>query len=146
MQNSGYWIYLSFLLLANQNRYANEVLNMPIWWPNTMWVVLVSTTSHISRFITVANTELDICLFLLLANQNRYVNEGIKKYAHWVMTGLPHSCQIWAHLEQFENLTPGCCFTSHDLQRHRQLNDTKYYKPVKKDPIQLPSLLGRLLR
>ena len=30
-----------FLLLANQNRYANEVLNMPIRWRQTTWVVLV---------------------------------------------------------------------------------------------------------
>ena len=33
-----FWL---FLLLANQNRYANEVLNMRIWWRQTMWVVLV---------------------------------------------------------------------------------------------------------
>ena len=33
------WIF-DFLLLANQNRYANEVLNMRIRWRQTTWVVL----------------------------------------------------------------------------------------------------------
>ena len=37
IQNSG---YLTFLLLANVNRYANEVLNMRIGRQQTTWVVL----------------------------------------------------------------------------------------------------------
>ena len=40
------WIFY-FLLLANQNRYANEVLN--IWWWQITWVVLVPITTHIPR-------------------------------------------------------------------------------------------------
>ena len=39
--------YLMSLLLANQNRYANEVLNMRIRWRQTTWVVLVPPTTHI---------------------------------------------------------------------------------------------------
>ena len=49
-------------LLANQNRYANQVLNMHILWLQTKWVVLVSTITHIPSFVTVAHTELHICL------------------------------------------------------------------------------------
>ena len=36
-----------FLLLPNQNRYANEVLNMRIRWRQTMWVILEPITTHI---------------------------------------------------------------------------------------------------
>ena len=39
--------YLMSLLLANQNSYANEVLNMCILWRQTTWVVLVPPTTHI---------------------------------------------------------------------------------------------------
>ena len=39
--------YLMSLLLANQNKYANEVLNMRIRWRQTTWVVLVPPTTHI---------------------------------------------------------------------------------------------------
>ena len=46
------WIS-AFLLLANQNRYGNEVLNMRIWWRQTTWVVLVSTTTHIPSFTKI---------------------------------------------------------------------------------------------
>ena len=47
------WIF-ALLLLANQNKYANEVLNMHIWWRQTTLVV----TTHIPSFVTVARTEL----------------------------------------------------------------------------------------
>ena len=46
----GIWL---FLLLANQNRYANEVLDMRIRWQQTTWVVLVPITTHIPSFINV---------------------------------------------------------------------------------------------
>ena len=39
------WIF-DFLLSANQNRYANEVLNMRIPWRQIAWVVPVSPTNH----------------------------------------------------------------------------------------------------
>ena len=76
-----------FLLLANQNRYANEVLNMYIWWRQTTWVVLVPITTHIPSFINVANIELWIFdFFLLLANQNRYANEVLNMRIRWRQT------------------------------------------------------------
>ena len=46
------------LLLANQNRYANEVLNMPIWWQKTTWVVLVPPTTHIPRLTKIGHCVL----------------------------------------------------------------------------------------
>ena len=53
-----HWIF-AFLLSANQNRYADEVLNMYIQWPQTTWVVLLpTTTTHIPSFVLVAHTEL----------------------------------------------------------------------------------------
>ena len=51
-------LFVCFLLLANQNRYANEVLNMHIWWRQTTRVVLVAITTLIPSFINVAHTEL----------------------------------------------------------------------------------------
>ena len=41
--------------------------------PDT-WVILIPTTTHIPRFVTVAHTEIWI-FALLLANQNRYAND-----------------------------------------------------------------------
>ena len=72
-----------FLLLANQNRYANEALNMCIQWRQTTWVVLVPITTHIPNFINVAHTGLWIFDFLLLANQNRYANEVLNMRNRW---------------------------------------------------------------
>ena len=50
--------YLPFLLLANQNRYTNEVFNTHIRWRQTPLVVLVFTTTHIPSFVTV-----QVCLY-----------------------------------------------------------------------------------
>ena len=43
------------LLLANQKRYATEVLNICIRWRQTTWVVLVSTTTHIPSFTKIGH-------------------------------------------------------------------------------------------
>ena len=56
IQNSG---YLTSLLLANQNRYANEVINMHIWWRQTTWVVLVPP--HYSHTKFDENRSLPSC-------------------------------------------------------------------------------------
>ena len=50
--------HLPFLLLANQNRYTNEVFNTHIRWRQTPLVVLVFTTTHIPSFVTV-----QVCLY-----------------------------------------------------------------------------------
>ena len=52
------WIF-DFLLLANQNRYANEVLNMRIRWQHTTWVVLVPPpTTHIRSLTKIGHCVL----------------------------------------------------------------------------------------
>ena len=89
-QNSG---YLIFLLLANQNRYANEVLNMRIWWKQTTWVVLVSITTHIPSFINVVHTELWIFDFFVISQSEQICKWGIR-YIHSVTTD--HVSGIWA--------------------------------------------------
>ena len=48
----------TFLLLANQNRYANEVSNMRIRWRQTMWVVLVPPTTHIPSLTKIGHCVL----------------------------------------------------------------------------------------
>ena len=83
MQNFG---YLSFLLLANQNWHANEVLNMGIWWRQSMWVVLVPTTTHISSFVTAVHTDLYTFPPFLLTNQNKYANEVLNMGIGWGQT------------------------------------------------------------
>ena len=73
--------YLPFLLLANQNRYANEVLNMRIWWRQNTWVVLVSITTmttHIPSFITVAQSEPWIFAFCVISQSEQICKWGIK--------------------------------------------------------------------
>ena len=52
-----FWIFY-FLLSANQNRYANEVLNMHIPWRQTIWVVLVSPTTHIPSLTKIGHCVL----------------------------------------------------------------------------------------
>ena len=79
------WIFDFFLLLANQNRYANEVLNMHIWWRQTTWVVLVAITTHIPCFINVAHTELWIFDFFIISQSEQICKWGIK-YVHSVTT------------------------------------------------------------
>ena len=76
----------TFLLLANQNRYANEVLNMCIWWWQTTLVVLLPTTTHIPSFVIVAHTELWIFAFFVISQSEQICKWGIKiiKYVHSV--------------------------------------------------------------
>ena len=83
-----------FLLLANQNRYANEVLNMHIWWWQTTWVVLVPITTHIPSFINVAHTELWIFDFFVISQSEQICKWGIE-YAHLVTTD--HVGSTYAH-------------------------------------------------
>ena len=45
--NTELLMFAFFLLLANQNKYANELFNMRIRWWQTTWVTLVPTTTHI---------------------------------------------------------------------------------------------------
>ena len=80
------WIY-DFLLLANQNRYTNEVLNMRIRWrQTTWWVVLVPITTHIPSFIKVVHTKLWIFDFFVISQSEQICKCGIK-YVHLVPTG-----------------------------------------------------------
>ena len=48
------WLFV----LANQNRYANEVLNMRIRWLQTTWVVLVRPTTHIQSLTKISHCVL----------------------------------------------------------------------------------------
>ena len=73
------------LLLANQNKYANEVLNMCIWWKQTTWVVLVPITTHIPSFISVVHTELWIFDFFVISQSEQICEWGVK-YVHSVTT------------------------------------------------------------
>ena len=76
------WIF--DFLLANQNRYTNEVLSIRIWWRQTTWVVLVPITTHITSFINVAHTELWIFDFFI--SQSEQICKWGIKYAHLVTT------------------------------------------------------------
>ena len=62
--HTGLWT-VAFFLLANQGIYANEASNMHIWRPQTWWVILVPTTTHIPSFITVVHTKLWMFTFLI---------------------------------------------------------------------------------
>ena len=79
-----FWIF-DFLLLANQNRYANEVFNIHIQWQQTTWVILVPTTTHIPSFINLAHTELWIFDFCVISQSEQIYKWGIK-YVHSVTT------------------------------------------------------------
>ena len=64
----------------------NEVLNVHIRWPQTVWVILVPTTTHIPSFINVAHiTKLWIFTFLVISQWEQICKWGIK-YAHLVTT------------------------------------------------------------
>ena len=78
------WIF-DFLLLNNQSRYVNEVLNMRIWWRQTTWVVLVPITTHIPSFINVVHTELSIFDLFVISQSEQICKWGIK-YVHSVTT------------------------------------------------------------
>ena len=101
-----------FLSSANQNRYANEVLNMCIWWWQTMWVVLVPITTHIPSFIndSVAHTKLWIFNFFVitLANQNRYANEVLNISIRWWQTTWVVLVPPTTHIPSFTKI--GHCY------------------------------------
>ena len=83
-----------FLLLANQNRHANEVSNMHIQWRQTMWVVLVPITTHIPSFINVAHTELWLFHFFVISQSELiYANEVLNMCIQWRQT-------LWAVTQQ----------------------------------------------
>ena len=92
------WICALFFL-ANQNRYANEVLDMCIHWKQTNVnevfkyvsnlfghsLVLMPTTTHISSFVTAAHTELWISAFSVISQSEQICKLGIE-YLHLVTT------------------------------------------------------------
>ena len=96
------WIF-DFLLLANQNRYANKVLNMPIWWWQITWVVLVPITTHLPSQCSPYRT-LDFWPFLLLANQNKYANEVLNMCSRWRQTTWVVLVPITTHIPSFINV------------------------------------------
>ena len=63
------WIF-AFVVIAYQNKYANELFNMHIWWQQTTWVKLVPSTTHIPSLVTVAHIELWMFAFVVKAYQN----------------------------------------------------------------------------
>ena len=49
------WIF-DFFVISHQNRYANEVSNMHIWWRQTTWVVFVPPpTTHIPSLTKIGH-------------------------------------------------------------------------------------------
>ena len=74
-------LLLLLLLLANQNRYANEVLKMCIWWRQTTWLVLVTNNTHIPSSINVTHTELWIFDIYVISQ-----SEQIWKWSIWQTT------------------------------------------------------------
>ena len=76
------WIF-AFLLLTNQNRYANEVLDMHIQWRQTSWVVLLPIPTHKPSFVTVAIQNSEYLTLLLLA---KLICKWGIKYVHLEMT------------------------------------------------------------
>ena len=91
--HSEFWIF-DFLLLTNQNRYANEVLHMCIWWRQITWLVLVPITTHIPSFINLAHTELWIFDFFVISQSEQICKWSIK-YAHSVT--IDHMGSTCAH-------------------------------------------------
>ena len=76
-----------FLVLANQNKYANVMFKMHIQWQQTPWVILMPNTIHILSFVTVAQIKLWIFAFFVISQSEQICKGGIK-YVHWVMTDL----------------------------------------------------------
>ena len=85
-----------FLLLANQNIYANEVLNMCIWWRQTTWLVLLTNNTHIPSFINVAHTELWIYDIFVISQSKQICKWGIRQTT-WVVLvpPLPTHQVLW---------------------------------------------------
>ena len=95
---------LNFLLLPNQNRYANEVLSMCIWWRQITWVVFVPITTHTPSFISVAHTELLIFDFFVITQSEQMCKCGIK-YAHLMTTDhMGSTCAHHTHIPSFINV------------------------------------------
>ena len=93
-----------FLLIANQNRYVNEVLNMRIWWQHRTWVVLVSTTTHVPSFVTVAHKELWIFVFFVISQSDRYANEVLNMHIWWQQTSKVVLVFTTTHIPSFVNV------------------------------------------
>ena len=93
---------LFFLSQSEHN--ANEELNMHIRWPQTWWVILVPTTTHIPCFLTVAHSKLWIFTFLVISQWEQICKWGLK-YAHWWQqsTWVVH-VPITTHIPSFINV------------------------------------------
>ena len=66
--------YLPFLLLPNQNRYANEIF-AHLFMTNHMGNICAYYYQHTEFCHCSPYRTLDICIFLSLANQNKYANK-----------------------------------------------------------------------
>ena len=75
------------LLLLNQSRYANEVLNMCIQWRQTAWIVLVPTTTHIPSFTKIGHCILirEGLPFWLTSNLYTYIHG--RQHDKWKLRG-----------------------------------------------------------
>ena len=75
-----------FLLLANQNRYANEVLNMRIRWQQSTGIVVVSTTTHLPSFTKIGHcvhTKVDLFVVMLTSNLHPSIpTSGLNLLSH----------------------------------------------------------------
>ena len=99
------WIF-AFLLLANQNKYANKIFIMRIQWWQTRWVLLVPTTTHIPSIVTVAHIELWIFAFFVIShNRNKKKSKWAIQYAYSVTTDhVGNTCAYhYLHTKFYEN-------------------------------------------
>ena len=69
--------------LANQNRYANEVLNMHTGWRQITWVVFVSTTIHIPSFMKIGHCLHAEVYVLLRSNLHTYIQTTWQRKSKW---------------------------------------------------------------
>ena len=99
-----------FLWLVNQNRYANEVLNMQIQWRQNLWVILVPTTTHIPSFITSAHTKLRIIVLFVISQseqQNRFTSEVLNMHIWWQQTTWVVLVPTTIHILSFTKISQG---------------------------------------
>ena len=87
---------MTFLLLANQNRYANEVFNMRIRWWHTTWVVIVPPTTHIPSLTKIGHCVLirewrfTFWCWRHLTSVHSYVHTSVHPYRQhdkWKLSG-----------------------------------------------------------
>ena len=84
-----------FVIITNQNRYANELLDMHIWWRQTAWVLLVPINYPHTKFHQCSPYRtLDIWFFFVISLSEQICKWGIK-YAHLVTTHYMGS--VYAH-------------------------------------------------